>query len=56
MIPAFARRAMKLQGDRSGRERHDHHARVRGDERVGVLLQHRADEFGRMHALAPRDR
>ena len=45
---------MKLERDRGGRERHDHHARARLDQRVRVLVPHRADEFGRMHALAPQ--
>ena len=54
MMPAFARRAMKSNETGGRRQGHNHHAGggARFDERVCVLLQHRADEFGRMHALA----
>ena len=48
----FRQASYKVQRDRRGRERHDHHARAPRDEGVGVFFFHRADEFGRVHALA----
>ena len=51
--PGFRHAPDELQGDRRWGEGDDHHARARRDERVRVCFKHRADELGRMHALAP---
>ena len=51
--PGLGQARDPLERDRDRSERDDHDARARADQRVGVAVQHRADEFGRMHALAP---
>ena len=42
----------QLQRDGGGSEGDNHGAGAHGDQRVGVVLSHRADELGRVHALA----
>ena len=54
MIPAFARRATNSRGTEAGASVTTITPARARDERVGVFLLHRADEFGRMHALAPQ--